>query len=106
MATKIQVKRFKEGIEIKHRHNDTFFVQGAGHRQGDRVHARSTNHQTCGCCGVETEVYIHSFHGGGKICPNCGVLMCPGACIIELKRMTKQDLMDFILADFKVNINK
>jgi hypothetical protein len=105
MATKIQVNKFKKDIVI-HRCHGGFRVDGGSWRQGDRVHAKSTNHQTCGCCDHETEVYIHSFHGGGKICPNCGVLMCPGGSFIDLNRMTKQDLIDWIKADFKIIINK
>ena len=102
MASKIQVNKFKKDIKIQ-KSNSGFLVNGGTWRQGDRVHARSTNHQTCPCCGTETEVYIHSFHGGGKICPGCGVLMCPGAAFIDLNRMTKQDLIDWIHLDLKIS---
>lgn len=96
MATKIQINKFKKEIKIEKRHPGTYWVDGGSYSPGKSEHATSTAWKECPCCGVKTEVYIWSLAGGGKACPGCGVLLCSRGAFIELKRMTKQDLIDFI----------
>ena len=46
--------------------------------QGESAHGHSTIYVTCPWCGEESEVYVWSFHGGGKRC-HCGAKMFPWA---------------------------
>lgn len=47
---------------------------------------RSTAFVTCPFCGRRTEVYIWSFTGGGKRCPNpeCRAHLCYGVAIRDM----------------------
>lgn len=102
--TKIGVNKFKKGIKIEHLHTDMFFISGGSYRSGTSRFATSTAWKTCPCCTLETEVTIHSFHGGGKRCPNCGVVMVTSGAFMELSKMTKFDLINLILKGYEIDI--
>ena len=48
-------------------------------------HGESTVDVKCAFCKVVTTVYVWSFHGSGKRCPNCNALMCMGMAWKEVK---------------------
>tara|TARA_R110000851_G_scaffold108617_1_gene230063 strand:- start:37837 stop:38154 length:318 start_codon:yes stop_codon:yes gene_type:complete len=102
MATKIQLNKFKKDLKIEKRYPGTYWIGGGSYSAGKSQHATSTAWKQCPCCGTETEVFIWSLAGGGKSCPGCGVMLFSSGAFIELKRMTKQDLIDWINADLKI----
>lgn len=96
MATKIQIKNFKKDLKIEKTRPGLFFVFGGSYFKTESQFAKSKGEKTCPCCGTKNDVFIWSFSGGGKKCLGCGVQLGHQGAFIELKKMTKQDLIDFI----------
>lgn len=51
--------------------SETYKQQKKKWTQGNSEHGKSTMFVTCPFCNEEIEVYIWSYHGGGKKC-ECG----------------------------------
>ena len=85
---KIDASKWKvEEIEIQERDGD--FLAHTQYHGGttSEMNGRSKTTVGCGFCLTSHEVYIWSFHGGGKRCSNCGALICTGLTFAEKSKI-------------------
>ena len=97
MGKKVLVSKWVKPLEIVERPNGIQVI-GVKVYSGLSAHGRSQGSVKCPCCLVETSIYIWSFHGCGRRCSNCNILLGHSGAYAEFKELPK----DFKIENYAV----